>query len=271
MIEFRNVTKRYEDGENARTDISVRIHAGEFLFLVGPSGAGKTTFIKLLLKVTEPDQGSVFFNGKDLSGLPGRKVPFYRRKIGVVFQDFLLLERMTVYENVAFAMQAVHKTKKQIRAQVPHILKLVGLSEKADRYPAELSGGEAQRTAIARAIVNDPEVLVADEPTGNLDPEKSWEIVNLLNQINLRGTTVIMVTHAKDIVDRMGKRVVELDKGRIVRDDIAGHYTRKSFAGKHSDSTGETGSFEEQVRERRYQQRLRQLRQNEKERGHTEQ
>lgn len=223
MIEFRNVTKSYGDNIGL-SDINITIDDGEFVFLVGPSGAGKSTFIKLILKEIDPDQGHIFFDGRDITRLSKRLIPALRRDLGIVFQDFRLLPKKTVYENVAFAMEAVHQRKRLIYKQVPHILKLVGISEQAERYPHELSGGEAQRVAIARAIVNNPKVLIADEPTGNLDPEKSWEIMNLLEQINLRGTTVVMVTHAKDIVDRMGKRVIQINEGSIVRDDAAGFY-----------------------------------------------
>ncbi len=265
MIQFSNVTKIFPEGGNGLSEIDININDGEFLFLVGPSGAGKTTFIRLLLRELEPDSGTIVFKGEEVTRLPKRKIPYYRRKIGVVFQDFRLLDKMTVYENVAFAMEAVHQKKKLIRRQVPHILDLVGISEKANRYPDELSGGEAQRVAIARAIVNDPEVLIADEPTGNLDPEKSMEIMNLLNQINLRGTTVVVVTHARDIVDRMGKRVVVIENGRIVRDDPSGQYTRRKttsgiFGKTTLDHREESVSFEEKVREHRYQQRLKQIR-----------
>lgn len=226
MIEFRDVTKSYGDNIGL-SDINITIDDGEFVFLVGPSGAGKSTFIKLILKEIDPDRGQIFFEGRDITKLPKRLIPALRRDLGIVFQDFRLLPKKTVYENVAFAMEAVHQRKRLINRQVPHILKLVGISEQADRYPHELSGGEAQRVAIARAIVNNPKVLIADEPTGNLDPEKSWEIMNLLEQINLRGTTVVMVTHAKDIVDRMGKRVVQINEGAVVRDDAAGFYIRE--------------------------------------------
>ena len=223
MIEFKNVTKSYGDNIGL-SDVNIRINDGEFVFLVGPSGAGKSTFIKLILKEIDPDKGQIFFDNRDITKLPRRLIPALRRDLGIVFQDFRLLPKKTVYENVAFAMEAVHKRRRLIRRQVPHILRLVGISEQANRYPNELSGGEAQRVAIARAIVNNPKVLIADEPTGNLDPEKSWEIMNLLEQINLRGTTVVMVTHAKDIVDRMAKRVIQIDEGTVVRDDVAGFY-----------------------------------------------
>lgn len=227
MIQFSNVSKMYGDSVGV-ADINITIEDGEFVFLVGPSGAGKSTFIKLLLKEKEADEGEIYFDDYEITSLSNRLVPHYRRKVGIVFQDFRLLSTKTVYENVAFAMEAVHQKRKLIKAQVPHILNLVGISDKAHLYPNQLSGGEAQRVAIARAIVNNPKVLIADEPTGNLDPEKSWEIMNLLDQINKRGTTVVMVTHAKDIVDKMGKRVVQLENGRIVRDDRAGHYVEQA-------------------------------------------
>ena len=225
MIILKNVSKTYGDNDNIGLyNTSIRIDDGEFVFLVGPSGSGKSTFIKLILKEIEPDEGSIRINGYDVTSLSNRMVPQYRREIGIVFQDFRLLPRKTVYENVAFAMEAVHQRSSLIKRQVPHILNLVGISEKADRYPNELSGGEAQRVAIARAMVNNPKVLIADEPTGNLDPEKSWEIMNLLNQINLRGTTIVMVTHAREIVDHMNKRVIQIENGKVVRDDKSGHY-----------------------------------------------
>ncbi len=258
MIQFKNVTKKYS-GNNGLSEVNLRIDDGEFVFLVGPSGAGKTTFIKLILKETDPDKGSISFDEYEVTSLPSRMIPYYRRNIGIVFQDFRLLPRMTVYENVAFAMEAVHQKKRLIRKQVPHILNLVGISEKADCYPSELSGGEAQRVAIARAIVNNPKLLIADEPTGNLDPEKSWEIMNLLHQINLRGTTVVMVTHAKDIVDHMGRRVIQIEDGRVVRDDQSGLYVKEKQVSPPHRMAEETAGFEEQVRENRYQQRLRKL------------
>lgn len=224
MIEFQNVTKRYGTNiglENA----NIRIEKGDFVFLVGPSGAGKSTFIKLLLKEIDADSGTITVNGIDVTKLSNRGVPMLRRSTGIVFQDFRLLPKKTVFENVAFAMEIVHTSKRTIKRQVPQALSLVGISSKSDKYPSELSAGEQQRVAIARAIINNPTVLIADEPTGNLDPDTAWEIMKLLEQINRRGTTIVMVTHAKDIVDRMGKRVVTIEKGHIVRDDREGAYT----------------------------------------------
>lgn len=217
MIKFDHVTKTYRTNIGL-DDVSVNINKGDFVFLVGPSGAGKSTFIKLILKEINADGGSILVDGKDVTTLSNREVPELRRKIGTVFQDFRLLPKKTVFENVAFAMEVLHKNKKQIRKQVPQILSLVGITDKAHKYPEELSAGEQQRVAIARAIVNNPTVLIADEPTGNLDPATAAEIMDLLEQINLRGTTIVMVTHAKDIVDKMKKRVIAIEKGRIVRD-----------------------------------------------------
>ena len=206
MINFDHVTKTYRTNVGLE-DVSVHINKGDFVFLVGPSGAGKSTFIKLILKEINADSGSIIVDGKEVTTLSNREVPELRRKVGTVFQDFRLLPKKTVFENVAFAMEVLHKSRKQIRKQVPQILSLVGITDKANKYPDELSAGEQQRVAIARAIVNNPTVLIADEPTGNLDPVTAAEIMDLLEQINLRGTTIVMVTHAKDIVDRMKKRV----------------------------------------------------------------
>lgn len=217
MIKFEHVTKTYRTNIGL-DDVSVDINKGDFVFLVGPSGAGKSTFIKLILKEIDSDKGSILVDGKDVTQLSNREIPELRRKIGTVFQDFRLLPKKTVFENVAFAMEVLHKSKKQIRKQVPQILSLVGITDKADKYPEELSAGEQQRVAIARAIINNPMVLIADEPTGNLDPDTAAEIMDLLDQINMRGTTIVMVTHAKDIVDRMRKRVIAIEKGKIVRD-----------------------------------------------------
>ena len=222
MITFDHVTKKYRTNIGLE-DVSVQINKGDFVFLVGPSGAGKSTFIKLILKEIDADAGTIRVGNFEVTKLSNREILQFRRKVGTVFQDFRLLPKKTVFENVAFAMEVLHKTPRQIRKQVPQILSLVGISDKAHKYPDELSAGEQQRVAIARAIVNNPAVLIADEPTGNLDPHTAWEIMDLLDQINLRGTTIVMVTHAKDIVDQMQKRVIAIEKGRIVRDS-AGQY-----------------------------------------------
>lgn len=223
MIRFEDVTKLY--GSNmALSDVSLSIEKGEFVFLVGPSGAGKSTFIKLLLKEIDATEGRIYLGDTEVTGMPNRRIPQLRRNIGIVFQDFRLLPKKTVYENVAFAMDILHIRSRNIRRVVPQALSLVGISSKANKYPHELSAGEQQRVAIARAIINNPSVLIADEPTGNLDPDTAWEIMRLLTQINLRGTTIVMVTHAKEIVDKMEKRVIGIDKGKIVRDDMKGAY-----------------------------------------------
>ena len=225
MIEFKNVTKKY--GNNvALDDVSIHINKGDFVFLVGPSGAGKTTFIRLILKELDPDKGMILLSGKDITKLRKRKVPEVRQKIGMVFQDFRLLEKKTVYENVAFAMEVLHKSRKEIKERVPYVLELVDILDKANRYPAELSAGEQQRVGIARALANQPRVLICDEPTGNLDPVTAMEIMALLELINIRGTTVLMVTHARDIVDAMNKRVVAIDNGKIVSDGASGYVFR---------------------------------------------
>ena len=222
MIRFTNVTKHYKTNVGIE-NVSVEINRGDFVFLVGSSGAGKSTFIRLILKEIEADSGSIKVNGKEVTRLSNRMVPRLRRSIGIVFQDFRLLPKMTVYENVAFAMEVARARPRTIRRQVPQVLSLVGISDKAYKYPDELSAGEQQRVAIARAIINNPTVLIADEPTGNLDPDTAWEIMRLLEQINFRGTTILMVTHAKEIVDKMGKRVIAIDKGRIVRDNVGAY------------------------------------------------
>ncbi len=218
MITFDHVTKKYRTNIGL-DDVSVHINKGDFVFLVGPSGAGKSTFIKLILKEINADRGTIKVGDFEVTNLSNREIPMFRRKVGTVFQDFRLLPKKTVFENVAFAMEVLHKPQRQIRKQVPQILSLVGISDKAHKYPDELSAGEQQRVAIARAIINNPAVLIADEPTGNLDPNTAWEIMDLLDQINMRGTTIVMVTHAKDIVDKMKKRVIAIERGRIVRDE----------------------------------------------------
>ncbi len=217
MITFDHVTKMYRSNVGL-DDVSVKIDKGEFVFLVGPSGAGKSTFIKLMLKDINVDSGDIYVGDYHVNKLSNRLIPQYRRKVGTVFQDFKLLPKKTAYENIAFAMEVLHKPAKQIKKQVPQVLSLVGIADKADKYPSELAGGEQQRVAIARAIVNNPHVLIADEPTGNLDPATAWGIMDLLNKINLRGTTVLMVTHAKDIVNNMDKRIIAIDRGRVIHD-----------------------------------------------------
>ena len=219
MIHFENVTKKYS-ANTGIDNVSLDIDRGEFVFLVGPSGAGKSTFIKLVMKEIEADVGSIRVMGNEIVELPARSLPKHRRNIGMIFQDFRLLPNKTVYENVAFAMEIVHKSQRKIKRQVPLALKLMGISSKANMFPDELSAGEQQRVAIARAIINKPAMLIADEPTGNLDPATAWEIMNLLDEINKRGTTIVMVTHAKAIVDKMQKRVVTIESGKIVGDCI---------------------------------------------------
>lgn len=223
MIEFRNVNKTYGTGTEAVRNANFVIDKGDFAFLVGSSGSGKSTLIKLILKEEEPSSGNIIINGKDTTFLKPDRVPYLRRSMGVVFQDFRLLPDKTVYENVAFAMYIVKATPRHIRRQVPMVLSLVGLSGKAKMYPNELSGGEQQRVALARALVNNPSMIIADEPTGNLDPETAWEIMNLLSDINMRGTTVVVATHAKDIVDKMNKRVIRIEGGNIIRDEKGGY------------------------------------------------
>jgi len=224
LIQFVNVTKEYNNGLRALNNINLIVENGEFVFIVGASGAGKSTLIKLLLKEIEPTSGALFINDRDLSQLKQKEIPFFRRSIGVVFQDFRLLPDKTVYENVAFAMEIIEATRKEIRRKVPAVLGMVGLASKAHHYPSQLSGGEQQRTALARAIVNNPSILIADEPTGNLDSATANEIMKIINMINHRGTTVIMATHARDIVNSMKKRVITFQKGIIVSDKEKGEY-----------------------------------------------
>ena len=218
MIEMIGTTKIYENDAKGLHDVNLTIKDGEFVFIVGSSGSGKTSFVRLLLKEIEPTKGKIFVNGKDISKISRKEMPFYRRKMGVVFQDFRLLKNKTVYENVAFAMRIIEATNKEIRRAVPQVLSLVGLAKKAKAYPNQLSGGEQQRVSLARAIINKPPILIADEPTGNLDPDTAWEIITLLEDINNLGTTVVVATHARDIVDGLQKRVVALGEGRVLRD-----------------------------------------------------
>lgn len=224
MIKFSNVSKVYKNNHIALSNVSVTINRGDFVFLVGPSGAGKSTFIKLLLREIEPTSGEITVNNVDVQKLTRKQIPFYRRSFGVVFQDFRLLPDKTVYENIAFAMQIVEASSRDIKKRVNQMLSLVGLSNKANMYPHQLSGGEQQRVALARALANNPKLLICDEPTGNLDPETAWGIMELLNDINLSGTTILMATHAKDVVDKMKKRVIAIEKGVIVRDQQRGVY-----------------------------------------------
>jgi cell division transport system ATP-binding protein len=225
MIYFDNVSKLYNGGNSiALEGVSFQVAPKEFVSIVGHSGAGKTTLLKMLIAEDKPTQGQVFFESLDIHKIPRTKLPKYRRKIGTVFQDFKLLPHMTAYENIAFAMEANGRTDEEIRENVPQALALVDLEDKIWNFPGELSGGEKQRVAIARAIVNQPDIIIADEPTGNLDPIATYEVVQILKKINDLGTTVIMTTHNKGVIDELGRRVITMDEGRIVRDDEEGKY-----------------------------------------------
>ena len=224
LIEMQDVWKAYANGVMAVNGINVHIDKGEFVYIVGPSGSGKSTFIKMMYREEVPTRGKILIDGTDITKLKYREIPFLRRKIGVVFQDFKLLPKLTVYENVAFALEVIEESPRQIRRKVMEVLDLVKLKHKARFFPNELSGGEQQRIAIARSIVNNPPVVVADEPTGNLDPENAWSIMEIFERINNNGTTVVMATHNKEIVDRMVKRVIAIEGGMIVRDDKEGVY-----------------------------------------------
>ena len=228
MITLENVSKSYAKGQPALNDVSLHIDKGEFVFIVGNSGSGKSTLIKLLLKELEPTSGTIIVNDQNLGKMKRRKVPKYRRGVGVVFQDFRLLKDRNVYENVAFAQRVIERPNRVIKKRVPEILTLVGLAEKYKSFPRELSGGEQQRVALARALVNRPNILLADEPTGNLDPKNSLEIMKLLEEINERGTTVLVVTHNQEIVNEMKKRVVTMKKGVIVSDEKKGGYNNEN-------------------------------------------
>ena len=223
MIEFVDVTKSYSAGTHALRGITMQIEDGEFAFLVGPSGSGKSTIIKLITGELQPTSGTVHVNGYSLERIRKREVPYLRRTIGVVFQDFRLIESKTVYENVALVMRAVGAKEHQIRERVPYVLELVGLETKSRRHPTELSGGEQQRLAIARALVNNPSTIIADEPTGNLDPARSLEIMNLLQEINKLGTTLLVVTHEMNLVQQFGNRVIAIDEGLVVSDGMEGY------------------------------------------------
>jgi cell division transport system ATP-binding protein len=234
VVEFRDVTKLYDGGSVGVDRVSMRIGRGEFVFLVGPTGCGKSTCIRLLMKELEAQEGEILISGHELRSMPRKKVPRLRRNIGVVFQDFKLLPNRTVYDNVAYSLQVIGESRANIRRKVPDILRLVGLSTKLHNYPDELSGGEQQRVSIARAFVNHPPLLIADEPTGNLDPETSIGIMQLIYRINRTGTTVLVATHDREMVDKMRRRVIELAEGRIIRDQVSGLYrpdeSTKEFA-----------------------------------------
>ena len=226
VVEFRNVVKRYEGGGLGLDGATLRIGRGEFVFVIGQSGSGKSTLMRLLIKEVEPTSGTLRVAGQDLAELPRKRVPFYRRNIGAVFQDFKLLDNRTVYDNVAYALQVTGQSRKDVRAKVPDILRLTGLSTKLHNFPDQLSGGEQQRVSIARAFVNHPPLLLADEPTGNLDPETSLGIMQLLYRINRTGTTVVVATHDHEMVERMRRRVISLEAGKVVADVSPGEYVR---------------------------------------------
>lgn len=230
MILFNNVSKRYDNSDRLALDnVNFFIDKGEFVFIIGSSGAGKSTITKLIMREELPTSGNIIINNTDITLLPRKELPYYRRKLGIVFQDFRLIQSKNVYENVAFALQITGASAKEVRRRVPSVLNMVGLSHKAKAMPAHLSGGEQQRVALARAMVNNPPVLIADEPTGNLDPANSEEIIQILLDINMHGTTVLMVTHAEDIVNRMKKRVIEIQEGVIIRDQEHGSYMSNGF------------------------------------------
>ena len=224
MIRFIDVHKEYDNGTKALKGVNVRIDDGEFVFLVGPSGSGKSTLIKLITAEIAPTEGRVMVNGFNLTNITPRQVPQMRRTLGVIFQDFRLIEKKTVYENLSFAMRAIGASNRELRRRIPYVLQLVGLDQKGERFPGQLSGGEQQRGAIARALVNNPSMIIADEPTGNLDPQRSLEIMMLLERINELGTTVLVVTHEKNLVNRFAKRVVAIENGRIISDETGGYY-----------------------------------------------
>ena len=224
MIRFTDIEKVYDNGTKALKKLSFQIDDGEFAFLVGPSGSGKSSIIKLITAEEAPTGGHLQVNGYNLNTIPPKYVPYVRRTLGVIFQDFRLIEKKTVYQNMAFAMKAIGTSGREMRKRIPYVLRLVGLEQKADRLPDQLSGGEQQRVAIARALVNNPNTIIADEPTGNLDPERSLEIMTLLEKINELGTTVLVVTHEKELVNRFSKRVITIESGRLISDRQGGYY-----------------------------------------------
>ena len=236
MIRLKDVEKCYANGAKAINGISLEIDDGEFVFLVGPSGSGKSTIIKMLTGEIGPTAGRVVVNGYNMTNIASRQIPYMRRTIGVIFQDFRLLEKKNVYENMVFAMRAVGAPPAEIKRRIPYVLELVGLENKSRRLPSELSGGEQQRVAIARALINNPETIIADEPTGNLDPERSFEIMSLLERINDLGTTMLVVTHEKDLVNRFSKRVIALERGQIVGDYRGSYYDFRKGTAEHEEA-----------------------------------
>ena len=227
MIRLLDIQKTYDNGTNALKGVSMRIDDGEFAFLVGPSGSGKSTIIKLITGEVQPSGGRIMVNGYNLGSIRPNQVPYMRRTLGVIFQDFRLIEKKTVWENLTFAMRAVGASPREVRKRIPYVLDLVGLARKGSRYPTQLSGGEQQRVAIARALVNNPQMIIADEPTGNLDPQRSLEIMLLLEKINELGTTMLVVTHEKELVNRFSKRVIAIENGRIISDETGGYYNNE--------------------------------------------
>ncbi len=229
MIRFIDIQKTYDNGTKALKEVSLRIDDGEFAFLVGPSGSGKSTIIKLITGEISPNGGKIMVNGFNMNDIRPSQIPYMRRTLGVIFQDFRLIDKKTVKENLTFAMRAVGASPREIRKRIPYVLDLVGLRTKENRYPAQLSGGEQQRVAIARALVNNPQMIIADEPTGNLDPQRSFEIMMLLEKINELGTTMLVVTHERELVDRFSKRVIAIDNGRIISDETGGYYKNEEI------------------------------------------
>lgn len=256
MVKFENVSKVYDTARPAIYDITFEIEQGEFVFLIGPSGSGKTTVIKMLIRDENPSSGHIYFNGVDITKLSRKKIYKLRREIGVIFQDFKLVQDKTAYENVSFAMEAAGKKDKEIKEAVPYVLDIVGLSHRMNAFPRQLSGGEQQRVAIARAIANNPKILIADEPTGNLDPASAWDIVQVLTKINNWGTTVIMSTHGTDIVNSLNKRVIQMEGGRVTRDDNKGQYELSGKTEVKSENVDEENVIEEQKTKKTFKVKL---------------
>ncbi len=247
MIDFINVSKTYSNGTHALNDVSIHIDKGEFVFIVGASGAGKSTFLKLIMHEETPSSGEIVINNVKTSKMKRRKVPYLRRHMGIVFQDFRLIEKMNVFDNVAFAMRAVGESASTIKKRVPYVLELVGLKEKMKDKPSELSGGEQQRVSLARALVNNPEIIIADEPTGNVDPEMSYEIIELLNEINAKGTTVLVVTHEHDLVREFNRRVITINKGRVIGDTADEGRSVSENYGEYYEDDSTDGYYNDEV------------------------